>query len=148
MGIISGITSLPSNNSDLPQKKSFKDQKRWISNLFYQGLNKYVTSEEGDQITNAQAMVEGTIDMAVNKENDPYLRLAAVKFITEHLEGKAATMTEDKHEEMPKLVICVQGTSPDELKHISEQFEDAEPKEDVVVEISNEDGSDQETYLV
>lgn len=139
MGIISGITSLPSNNSDLPQKKSFKDQKRWISNLFYQGLNKYVTSEEGDQITNAQAMVEGTIDMAVNKENDPYLRLAAVKFITEHLEGKAGVVAEEKNEELPRLVVNINNVETVSLADVNETIRNVQPKDDVIVEISDEE---------
>ncbi len=139
MGIISGITSLPSNNSDLPQKKSFKDQKRWISNLFYQGLNKYIESEEGDQITKAQAMVEGTIDMAVNKENDPYLRLAAVKFITEHLEGKTGVVAEEKNEELPRLVVNINNVETVSLADVNETIKSVQPKDDVIVEISDEE---------
>ena len=146
MGIIANVNN---GGQSLPSaKKSFRDTKKWLSEEFYQALNRHMTNDEGVSVTYAQQMISGVVDMATNPEKDDYVRLAATKFITEHLEGKAGTMTEDKHEEMPKLVICVQGTSPDELKHISEQFEDAEPKEDVVVEISNEDGSDQETYLV
>lgn len=137
MGIINGLTSLSENNSDLPQKKSFKDQKRWISNLFYQGLNKYIESEEGDQITKAQAMVEGTIDMAINPENDNYVRLAAVKFITEHLEGKAGVVAEEKNEELPRMVINISKVENVQLPK-AESLADAVPKDDIIVEISDE----------
>ena len=137
MGIISGVNTLSPLESDLPQKKSFKDQKRWISNLFYQGLNKYVESSEGDQITKAQAMVEGTIDMAVNTENDPYVRLAAVKFITEHLEGKAGVVAEEKNEQLPRLVVNINNVENVQLPDAS-NFKDAVPKDDIVVEISDE----------
>lgn len=137
MGIINGLTSLSENNSDLPQKKSFKDQKRWISNLFYQGLNKYIESEEGDQITKAQAMVEDTIDMAINPENDNYVRLAAVKFITEHLEGKAGVVAEEKNEELPRMVINISKIENVQLPK-PESFADAVPKDDIIVEISDE----------
>ena len=137
MGIINGLTSLSENNSDLPQKKTFKDQKRWISNLFYQGLNKYIESEEGNQITKAQAMVEGTIDMAINPENDNYVRLAAVKFITEHLEGKAGVVAEEKNEELPRMVINISKVENVQLPK-AESFADAVPKDDIIVEISDE----------
>ena len=138
MGIISGVNSLSSYESELPQKKSFKDQKRWISNLFYQGLNRYCESGDGDQITKAQAMVEGTIDMAVNTENDPYLRLAAVKFITEHLEGKAGVVAEEKNEELPRLVVNINNVEKVSLADVNETIKTVQPKDDVIVEISDE----------
>lgn len=146
MGIISNAT--PKKASPTTQNKSFKETKKWISEEFYQALNRHMVNDDGISVTYAQQMVASVVDMATNPEKDDYLRLAATKFITEHLEGKASTMTDDRHEEMPKLVICVQGTSPSDMAETVKELEGAEPKEDILIEISDEDGSNSEACLV
>ena len=148
MGIIANPRQTESLPQDVAPRKSFADTKRFISQQFYQGLNRHMTTEDGNSVTYLQQMVQGTIDMATDPERDDYVRLAATKFIVEHLEGKAATMTEEKHEEMPKLVICVGDTSAEEIKKNITELEGAEPKEDIEIEISDTDGSNKEEYLV
>lgn len=129
-------------------RKSFADTKRWISNMFYQELNRHMQTDEGEQITFAQEMVRDTVRMATDPEEDAYVKLATRKFIIEHMEGKAGTMADDKHEEMPKLVICVDDTSQELIRKSLAEVEGAEPEEDIVVEISDENGDNREGYIV
>lgn len=148
MGIIANPNRENHQDKEVAPIKTFADTKRFISQQFYQALNKHFATDDGNYITYLQQMVQNTIDMAVNPEKDDYVKLAATKFIVEHLEGKAGVMTEDRHEEMPKLVICVNDTTTEEIKKNIKNLDGAEPKEDIVVEISDQDGSNKEEYLV
>ncbi len=85
---------------------SLDSSKRWLSKLFYDELSRHEDTG-GDLRTRAQVLVEGIVSMATDKEKDDYVRLAASKFIVEHLEGKPQQMQDDRREQMPQLVICV-----------------------------------------
>lgn len=148
MGIITDNLPKKKREGEVQAPKSFKDAKRFISEQFYQALNKHTVDEKGNYVTKIQKIVTDTIDMATDTENDPYLRLAVLKFITEHLEGKATAMTDKESPELPKLVICVEGSDVETIKNNITNAEGAEPKEDILVEISDEDGSNSEEYIV
>lgn len=99
----------PTQNGSPPKTRgpaALDGSKRWLSKLFYDELNR---SEDfgGDLRTRAQVLVEGIVNMATDSEKDDYVRLAASKFIVEHLEGKPQQMQDDRREQMPQLVICV-----------------------------------------
>ena len=133
----------------MPQApKSFAGTKRWLSQLFFNELNQHAVDGSGAYKTNGQLMVENVIRLATDTEQDPYVQLAAAKFILDRMEGKAAAMQEDNHEEMPKLVICVGNATPEQMKKAVSDNEGAEPEEDVFVEISDEDGENKESALV
>ena len=136
------------SKSEVQPQKSFAGTKRWISQLFYTQLNQHVESMNGDLITNGQKMVENIFRLATDEEGDPYVQLAAAKFITERMEGKAATMQEDVHEEMPRMVICVGDVTSKQIKKAIVDKEGAEPKEDICVEISDEDGSGRQEMIL
>lgn len=149
MAVLANMT--PSTNEvdgDVKPRKSFADTKRFISNEFYQALNRHMPLPDGRSVTYLQQAVAKIVDMATDPERDDYTSLAAAKFMFEHLEGKASTMKEDTHQEMPKLVICVGETKVDDVRKRIEDIEGAEPAEDIAVEISNPDGSDSEEYIV
>jgi hypothetical protein len=141
----------PTQNNErnpITPQKTFAGTKRWLSQLFYNELNKHVSTDDGDYITNGQAMVRNIVRLATDSTGDPYVQLAASKFLLERMEGKAATMTEDTHEEMPKMVICVGNVSADQMKRTIKEKEGAEPKEDIYVEISDGDGENREEMLL
>ncbi len=148
MGIIANPSRDDFQVKEVSPNKTFADTKRFISQQFYQALNRHFTTDNGNYVTYLQQMVQNTIDMAVNPEKDDYVKLAATKFIVEHLEGKAGVMTDERHEEMPKLVICVNDTTNEEIKKNITELEGATPKEDIIVEISDKDGSNKEEYIV
>lgn len=148
MGIIANPTRNENSISKVEPRKSFADTKRWISNEFYQALNRHVETESGMIVTYAQQMVQSVVEMATSPDKDDYVKLAASKFIIEHLEGKASAMQTEDKQEMPKLVICVQGTSTDEIREKAKELEGVEPKEDILVEISDENGDNKEERLV
>lgn len=137
MGLIAPQTVITSEER-LPARKSFADTKRWLSNEFYQCLNQFSINEDGERVTNAQAMVQGIVDMATDPEKDDYVRLAASKFIIEHMEGKASAMTEDKHEEMPQIIINVGDVSMNNIQNNVSTLSPSIPKEDVVDEITTD----------
>ena len=136
------------STSEVQPQKSFAGTKRWISQLFYNQLNQHVESSNGDLITNGQKMVENIIRLATDEDGDPYVQLAAAKFITDRMEGKAAVIQDDSHEEMPKMVICVGDVSAKQMRKTITEKEGAEPKEDIYVEISDADGSDRQEMLL
>lgn len=132
-----------------PAFASFADSKRWISNEFYQGLNRYVTLSDGSRVTYAQQMVMSVIDMATNPEKDDYVRLAATKFITEHLEGKASVMKDETHEEIPKFAIVVGDSTAEKIKQAVDNLNPASTEEiGGYVEIEDEDGKNREDLIV
>lgn len=147
MALANNITPGRMEGSVSP-KKTFTDTKRWISGEFYQALNRHMTTPDGNSVTYMQQMVASVVDMATDPERDDYARLAATKFIVEHLEGKAQTMSDDRHEEMPKLVICVQGTSADQIRKAAKELEGTEPPEDVLVDVHDVDDTNHEEYIV
>lgn len=128
--------------------KSFAGTKRWISQLFFSELNKHSSDEEGNLKTNGQLMVENVVRLATDSTGDPYVQLAAAKFISERIEGKAATMQESNHEEMPKMVICVGDVTSRQIKKSLSDNEGAVPKEDICVEISDSDGGDRQEMIL
>lgn len=134
MSEITGITSYNKDKGVSP-RKSFADTKRWLSNEFYQALNRHTVTNDGDMITNAQAMVNGIIDMAVNPEKDDYVRLAASKFIIEHMEGKASAMTDEKHEDIPQIVINVKNMNMSNIQNNIAQLSESVPSSDVIDEM-------------
>ncbi len=137
MGIIAPQT-ISDSDTRIPARKSFADTKRWLSNEFYQCLNQFKINENGERLTNAQAMVQGIVDMAVDPEKDDYVRLAASKFIIEHMEGKASAMTEEKHEEMPQIVINVGNVNMNNIQNNIASISSPQPKEDVIDEITTD----------
>lgn len=134
--------------SEITPRKSFADTKRWLSGEIYQALSRFKENPDGDSITYAQDMIQDLVDMATDREQDAYLRLAAKKFIVEHLEGKAQTMSDEVKEEMPKLVICVGDVTTKQIKETLKDEEGAVPKEDVLVEISDDNGENSEEMIV
>ena len=141
----------PTQNERRPtvrEMPSFAATKRWLSKTFYEELNRHVATDDGDYRTNAQLMVEGVVSMATDPTKDDYVRLAASKFIVEHLEGKASAMQEERHEEMPRLVICVGDPMKRDLDENAEKFKDAVPSSDIEISITDEDGSNRQDYVV
>jgi len=128
--------------------KSFAGTKRWLSKLFFTELNRHVETSDGDYKTAGQVMVENIVRLATDPEQDAYVQLAAGKFILERMEGKAATAQEETHEEMPKLVICVDGSEVEKINESVKENEGASPAEDIVVEISDKDGSGSGVVIV
>lgn len=120
-------------------QKSFASTKRLISNMFYKSLNRHMdVDKNGESVTYLQAMVDGVVDMATDKERDDYVRLAATKFVTEHLEGKAGTMQDETHEEMPQIVINVKNMNLNNIQNNASALKDAVPQNDIISEIEAE----------
>lgn len=128
--------------------KTFAGTKRWISQLFFNELNKHSPDSEGNLLTNGQRMVENIVRLATDSEGDPYVQLAAAKFITDRMEGKTAVMQDDVHEEMPTMVICVGDVTTQQIKKAVKDNAGAEPKEDIYVEISDADGSENQEMIL
>jgi len=133
-----------------PAPKSYADQKRWISNEFYRALNEYTELDDGSQVTKIQAAVKSVVDSMSDPETDPYYRLAALKFVTEHLEGKAAAMKEEQHEEMTKIAIVIGDADAKRITEAVNKMNPAMEHEEVPVGVvvSDEDGSNGEELLV
>ena len=146
MGILSPTQS--KDKGMIQPQKTFAGTKRWISQLFYNQLNEHVETDRGDLVTNGQRMVENIIRLATDETGDPYVQLAAAKFITDRMEGKAAVMQDDIHEEMPTMVICVGDVTTKQIKKSIADNKGAEPKEDIYVEISDADGGDKQEMLL
>ena len=90
------------------------------------------------------------MDEIVDPETDIYAKLAILKFTTEQLAGKAPTRNDEEKQEMPQFVICVQDTKVEEIKKAAKELEhvEVEPLEDdILVEISDADGSNPEGYI-
>lgn len=154
---MSNIIANPSpKKKELKCFTSYTDQKRWISREFYQALNEFTELDDGSQVTKVQAAVKSVVDSMLDPSADPYYRLSALKFVTEHIEGKAAAMKDEHHEEMPKFAIVVGDATASQIKKAVEKINPPEvPEEeypqqedDCYVSISNEDGSDKEELIV
>ena len=139
MGNIINVTPKVRSQTAIAPQKSMAASKRWISNQFYQALNRHMeTNEDGDSITYAQKMIEGVIDMATDDERDDYVRLAATKFIVEHMEGKAGTMQDETHEEMPQIVINVKNMNMNNIQNNVTRIAEPEPQNDIIAEMEAE----------
>lgn len=138
MGSIIPATTRRKEKALAPQK-SMASSKRWISDQFYQALNRHMgVNDDGEDITYAQKMVEGVVDMATDDERDDYVRLAATKFIVEHMEGKAGTIQEERHEEMPQIVINVKNMNMNNIQDTVKKAISPVPKNDIIAEMEAE----------
>lgn len=154
---MSNIIATPSSKKrDLKCFSSYADQKKWISREFYQALNEFTELDDGSQVTKIQAAIRSVVDSMVDPECDPYYRLSALKFVTEHIEGKATAMKDEHHEDMPKFAIVVGDATASQIKKAVEKInppevpeeEYSQQEDDCYVSISNEDGSDKEELIV
>lgn len=128
--------------------RSFAQTKRWVSQMFFEELNRFSEDDNGNMRSNGQLMVENVVRLATDPSGDPYVQLAAAKFISERLEGKAGVMNDEVQEESHQIVICVGDVSAQQIKKAIKENEGAEPKEDVVVQISDGDGSNSAEVIV
>ena len=140
------IVSAPPKNGEqgVRPQASFSSTKKWLSNAFYQELNRYASTEDGDYRTKAQLMVEGVGNMAIDSGKDDYGRLAASKFIIEHLEGKAGVAQEEHRETMPKMVIQIDKVDATIINNNAAIDTNPEPKSDIAEEIVSEEMSGEE----
>ena len=131
-------------------RSTYADQKRWISNEFYHALNEFTELDDGSRVTKIQAAVRSVVDSMTDPEVDPYYRLAALKFVTEHIEGKASAMKEETHEEMPKFAIVVGDVAADKIKKAVDELNpiSEEAEQAFYAEISDEDGSNKQEVIV
>lgn len=137
MASIIPVSTRRQEKAIVPQK-SMASSKRWISDQFYQALNRHMgVNDDGEDVTYAQKMIEGVVEMATDDERDDYVRLAATKFIIEHMEGKASTMKEESHEEMPQIVINVKNMNMNNIQNVS-QVSNPVPQNDVIAEMEAE----------
>lgn len=144
MGVIA--PSQGEHHKGIAARPSYVDQKRWISNEFYQALNEFTIMDNGMRVTKIQGAVRSVVDSMIDPEADPYYRLAALKFVTEHLEGKASAMKDETNEEMPKLVIAVDDSSASEIIKAAKEIE--ADNSGITATITDEDGSDPQEVIV
>lgn len=146
MGYIINTPSCTNSDRDIKPQQSFASTKRWLSNAFYQELNRHAETASGDYKTKAQLMIEGIVDMAIDPEKDDYVKLAASKFIIEHLEGKAGVAQEEHKETMPKMVIQIDKVDATIINNNAAINTNPEPKSDIAEKIVSEEmsGEDEE----
>lgn len=144
-----------SRSSRATAQSQIRNAKKWISEEFQQALNRRVVNKDGESLTSIQQAVNLLVDDITNPDVDFYGRLAGLKFITEHLEGKASSMKDEETIDMPQFVICTAQTKTEEILKVAKDLQlenlpdytDDSYESPVEVEISDEDGSNKQGFL-
>lgn len=150
MGVIADITPGSLKEKRIQGAKTYKQAKQWVQQELFQAVNAHVRGSQGFEVTYLQEGYNQILNAMVDPETDIYAKLAILKFTTEQLAGKAPTRNDEEKQEMPQFVICVQDTKVEEIKKAAKELEHVEVElleDDILVEISDADGSNPEGYI-
>lgn len=133
------IIAPPSVGTDKP----VKNDKNYALNVLSSKMREIVCTEDGRQMTVAQAMAERLANIAMFSESNTDA-IAAQKLIYERVYGKAAVMKTDEAKPMPKVVFALNDMS---LKDVNESVNKQLPEENDSVGFLVETDDGQEIIL-
>ena len=115
------IIPAPSTGKDKP----VKNDKQFALNVLSSKMREMVYTEDGRQMTVAQAIAERLANIAMFSESNTDA-ISASKLIYERVYGKAAVMKTDEVKPMPKVVFALNDMG---LKEVSESVNKQVPEE-------------------
>lgn len=123
------------------KERPVSNDKQFALNVLSAKMREIVTTEDGRQMTVAQAMAERLSNIAMFAESNTD-SIAAQKLIYERVYGKAAVMKTEETKPMPKVVFALNDMT---LKEVDESVNKSLPPEEsdeVGILVETDDGKE------
>lgn len=131
------IIAPPSTGKDRP----VKSDKQFALNVLSAKMRELVNTEDGRQMTVAQAMAERLANIAMFAESNTDA-IAASKLIYERVYGKAAVMKTEEVKPMPKVVFALNDMTLKEVNDSVNKPSTVEENDEVGILVETDDGQE------